>query len=115
MKTRTPHGAETNDLPLIGYHYVTTDDPATQARTWTANNGGPVAMLDWEANGGSLANLIAAAMTVVYFTPNADHGVYQAISRAAHNRVSKRSALSIRPDSLENSWTAKHAPPCTPR
>lgn len=48
-----------NNLPVIGYHYVTTDDDAAQARTWTANNGGPVAMLDWEANGGDLANLTA--------------------------------------------------------
>jgi hypothetical protein len=48
-----------NDLPVIGYHYVTTDDAAAQARTFTGNNGGPVAMLDWEANGGDLANLIA--------------------------------------------------------
>jgi len=37
---------------------VTTDDAAAQARTWTANNGGPVVILDWEANGGNLANLI---------------------------------------------------------
>jgi hypothetical protein len=48
-----------NDLPVFGYHYVTTDDAAAQTRTWTANNGGPVAMLDWEANGGDLANLTA--------------------------------------------------------
>jgi hypothetical protein len=50
---------EQNDLPAIGYHYVTTDDPAAQARTWLANRGGPVAMLDWEDNGGDLTNLIA--------------------------------------------------------
>lgn len=48
-----------NNFSLIGYHYVTTDDPASQAPTWLANNGGPIAMLDWEANGGDLANLIA--------------------------------------------------------
>jgi len=48
-----------NDLPVNGYHYVTTDNPTAQAHTWTANNGGPVAMLDWEANGGDLANLTA--------------------------------------------------------
>jgi len=48
-----------NNLPLIGYHYVTTDDPASQAQTWLGNNGGTQAMLDWEANGGDLANLIS--------------------------------------------------------
>ncbi len=48
-----------HNLPVIGYHYVTTDDPTAQAHTWAANNGGPVAMLDWEANGGNLANLAA--------------------------------------------------------
>ena len=48
-----------NKLPLIGYHYVTTDDPASQAATWTGNNGGTLAMLDWEANGGDRANLIS--------------------------------------------------------
>jgi Glycosyl hydrolases family 25 len=48
-----------NNLPLIGYHYVTTDDPASQARTWLANHGGAEAMLDWETNSGNLTNLIA--------------------------------------------------------
>jgi hypothetical protein len=48
-----------NDLPLIGYHYVTTNDPASQAQTWLANNGGPSAMLDWETNSGDLTNLTA--------------------------------------------------------
>jgi hypothetical protein len=48
-----------NDLPLIGYHYVTTDDPAAQAHTWLANQGGTDAMLDWETNSGDLTNLIA--------------------------------------------------------
>jgi Glycosyl hydrolases family 25 len=50
---------EQNSLPLIGYHYVTTDDPASQARIWLANQGGTMAMLDWENNSGDLANLIA--------------------------------------------------------
>jgi Glycosyl hydrolases family 25 len=49
----------TNNLPAIGYHYVTTDDAASQARTWLANQGGAAAMLDWETNSGDLANLIA--------------------------------------------------------
>ena len=48
-----------NKLPLIGYHYVTTDDPASQAHTWLGNDGGALAMLDWEANGGDLANLVS--------------------------------------------------------
>jgi hypothetical protein len=48
-----------NNLPLIGYHYVTTDDPASQARTWHGNNGGTQAMLDWEQNSGGVANLTA--------------------------------------------------------
>jgi glycosyl hydrolase family 25 len=48
-----------NNLPLIGYHYVTTDDPAAQARTWLGNSGGTLAMLDWETNGGDLSNLTA--------------------------------------------------------
>lgn len=48
-----------NDLPALGYHYVTTDDPALQARTWLANQGGTLAMLDWENNSGDRTNLIA--------------------------------------------------------
>lgn len=61
----------TNSFPVIGYHYVTTDDATSQARTWRANQGGTLAMLDWELNSGDLANLIevvdafnAAAITV---------------------------------------------------
>jgi hypothetical protein len=48
-----------NNLPVLGYHYVTTDDPASQAWTWLGNNGGKLAELDWERNGGDLANLVA--------------------------------------------------------
>ena len=48
-----------NNLPLIGYHYVSTNDPAAQTHTWLGNNGGSIAMLDWEANGGDLSNLTA--------------------------------------------------------
>lgn len=47
---------QSNNLPCLGYHYVTGDDPDAQARTWLANNGGPNAELDWENNGGDLAN-----------------------------------------------------------
>jgi hypothetical protein len=50
---------EQHNLPVLGYHYVTTDDAASQARTWRANQGGSSAMLDWENNSGDLANLIA--------------------------------------------------------
>lgn len=48
-----------NGLPLIGYHYVTTNNPGDQARTWQANNGGERAMLEWETGGGDLVNLAA--------------------------------------------------------
>ena len=48
-----------NNLPVLGYHYVTTDDAAAQVRTWLANQGGTLAMLDWEHNSGDLTNLIA--------------------------------------------------------
>ena len=33
--------------------------PRRQAQTWLGNNGGSIAMLDWEANGGDLSNLTA--------------------------------------------------------
>lgn len=48
-----------NRFPCIGYHYVTTDDPAAQARTWLANDGGNHAMLDFEANSGDIDNFWA--------------------------------------------------------
>jgi hypothetical protein len=48
-----------NNFPLIGYHYVTADDAASQASTWLGNDGGALAMLDWEQNGGDLTNLTA--------------------------------------------------------
>lgn len=51
-------GASTG-TPVIGYHYVTTNDPASQARTWLANDGGNVAMLDVEANSGDINNFWA--------------------------------------------------------
>jgi hypothetical protein len=61
--TRTPTGRKQwcaqNDLPVLGYHYVSTDDAAAQARTWLANQGGTEAMLDWETSSGDLTNLIA--------------------------------------------------------
>jgi hypothetical protein len=51
--------AEQNDLPWLGYHYVTTDNPSAQAETWNGNNGGPFAMFDFEANSGDLGNFWA--------------------------------------------------------
>lgn len=50
---------ENNDLPWLGYHYVTTDNPSAQAANWVANNGGPFAMFDVEANSGDLVNFWA--------------------------------------------------------
>lgn len=47
---------EQNGLPCIGYHYVTTEDPDAQAAQWNANQGGPNAMLDFEANSGDIGN-----------------------------------------------------------
>src|SRR5690625_226023 len=46
---------------LIGYHYVTTDDPAAQARLYRDHVGDPSipCMLDFEANSGDLANFWA--------------------------------------------------------
>jgi lysozyme len=48
-----------NGFPCIGYHYVTRDAPAAQAQTWRSNNGGRVAMLDFEANSGDINNFWA--------------------------------------------------------
>lgn len=52
---------QANNFPVLGYHYVTTNDRASQARTYLANGGLPNAMFDWEANGGDLANYYAVA------------------------------------------------------
>jgi hypothetical protein len=60
-----PYGAQCqtwcqqNNLPFIGFHYVTTDDPVSQAQTWRAAGGGNQVMMDWENNGGDLNNLWA--------------------------------------------------------
>jgi hypothetical protein len=48
-----------NNFPCIGYHYVSTDNPASQARNWLANDGGRYAMLDFEANSGDISNFWA--------------------------------------------------------
>lgn len=45
-----------NNLPFIGYHYLTTEDPNAQAQNWLAAGGGTNAMFDWEESGGDLNN-----------------------------------------------------------
>jgi lysozyme len=48
-----------NNFLCVGYHYVTTNDAASQAQTWLSNGGGPVAMFDFEANSGDINNFWA--------------------------------------------------------
>lgn len=50
---------ENNNLSWLGYHYVTTNDPASQVRTWLGNDGGPNVMFDFEANSGDINNFWA--------------------------------------------------------
>ena len=50
-----------NDVPCVGYHYVTTNDANAQAQTFVDNGGGSVAMLDFEANSGNIINFWAVA------------------------------------------------------
>lgn len=45
-----------NNMPCLGYHYVTTDNPGSQAQQWLHNNGGPNVMLDFEVNSGDINN-----------------------------------------------------------
>lgn len=45
-----------NNVPVIGYHYVTTDDPHQQAQKFVSNGGGANAMLDFEQNSGNISN-----------------------------------------------------------
>lgn len=47
------------NMPVIGYHYVTTNSPSSQAQTFVANHGGSAAMLDFEANSGDINNFWA--------------------------------------------------------
>lgn len=49
------------NLPVLGYHYVTTNNLGAQAQTYLAAGGLPNAMFDWEANGGDLGNYYAVA------------------------------------------------------
>lgn len=50
-----PYGAlaqtwcQQNNFPFIGYHWVTTEDPASQVQTWLAAGGAADVMLDFEA------------------------------------------------------------------
>jgi lysozyme len=46
---------------VVGYHYVSTDDPNQQAQTYLSNVGDPTVpcMLDFEQNGGDIANFWA--------------------------------------------------------
>lgn len=50
---------EQNDLSWLGYHYATTDDPASQVGLFVDNNGGPNVMIDVEANSGNINNFWA--------------------------------------------------------
>jgi hypothetical protein len=60
------------EFPCLGFHYVTTDDPASQIQTWWAAGGGGNCMFDFEANSGTFANYqaVAAAFTTAGVTPN---------------------------------------------
>ncbi|PIJ36725.1 hypothetical protein BMW24_003395 [Mycobacterium heckeshornense] len=54
-------GQQTGNL-VVGYHYVTTNDPAQQAQTYLSNdpsNGAAPCMLDFEANSGDITNFWA--------------------------------------------------------
>lgn len=48
-----------NGVPCIGYHYVTTNDAASQVAKFVANGGGKFVMLDFEANSGDIGNFWA--------------------------------------------------------
>jgi len=47
---------QANQFLVIGYHYMTTNDPSTQAQTFAGNGGGTTSMQDFEANSGDIAN-----------------------------------------------------------
>jgi len=47
---------ENNNMSWLGYHYVTTDDAASQVATFVGDGGGPNVMLDLEANSGNISN-----------------------------------------------------------
>ena len=45
-----------NNMPVIGYHYVTESDPNGQAQAYLNNGGTTNVMLDYEANSGGIEN-----------------------------------------------------------
>jgi len=47
---------EKNDMSWLGYHYVTTNDAASQVAAFVGNNGGGNVMLDFENNSGDIGN-----------------------------------------------------------
>ena len=55
-----------NGLILAGYHYVTLDDPAAQARTFVDHLGDPTVpvMLDFESNSGDINNFWAVVNAI---------------------------------------------------
>lgn len=57
----TLQAAQAAGIPCVPYHYVTTDDPAAQAQCFVSNGGGNVAMFDFEAGSGDIANFWAVA------------------------------------------------------
>jgi len=57
----TLHACQAINVPCVGYHFVTTDDPVAQAQNFVANNGGSTAMLDFEAGAGDITNFWAVA------------------------------------------------------
>ena len=67
-----------NNVPCIGYHYVTTNDANQQAQKFVDNGGGRVAMLDFEANSGGIGNFWAVVNAF-----NA-HGVEVTLSYIPH-------------------------------
>lgn len=48
-----------NELPFIGYHYLSTDDPGAQAQNWLAAGGGNNVMFDDEDGSGDINNFWA--------------------------------------------------------
>lgn len=54
---------QSNNFVVFGYHYVTTNDPTSQAATWLSNVGDRSlpCMLDFEANSGDITNFWAVA------------------------------------------------------
>lgn len=63
---RTRNYCTTNEIPLIGYHYLDSSDPVAQAQnclTWLGDKTIPV-MIDMEAGSGPITNAIAFASAI---------------------------------------------------